>query len=246
MNKDFYASIPTQRFLIWLTIVLMTIFGFSIFALMGFVPPPPANWSAQQVAEFYQANPVRFRIGAVLGMISGGSVLPLCIVISVQMARLEKGIPIWAIVQGITGAMGTFFFWLPMLMFATAAFTVDRPPEVLLLMHEFGWLTFITPLSLFPLQLLGIVIICFSKDEPDSHSAFPRWVGYVNVWTLITSFGGPIAVLFKEGIFAWNGLLPFWIPVILFSIWLPAMSFTCLRALRFQQQNGQALVAGGA
>ena len=45
-----------------------------------------------------------------------------------------------------------------------------RPPSLSaavtlgVLMHEFGWLLFITPLSLFPMQLLGIIYVADRKS----------------------------------------------------------------------------------
>lgn len=238
MTGNFHASIASQRMLIWLTIILTSLFGFALVILMRFIPPPPADLPADQVAALYRVDNVRFKIGAVLGLVSGGCLMPLTLVISAQMARLEKGLPLWALFQGMTGAVGTAFFWLPMLVFATAAFSAERAPELTLLLHEFGWLGFIAPLSLFPLQLLGIIVVAFIKDEEDRVSAFPRWMGYLNIWYLVQSLGGPIAVLFKVGIFSWNGLVPFWLPIGLFSIWLPALSYTLLRALKHQEQTG--------
>jgi len=239
MDKGFYASIPTQRFLIWLTVVLATIFGIAYVWLIQFFPPPPADLPAEQVQALYTAHNVRFRIGTILGLIAGGFMIPISIVISLQMARLEKGWPIWAILQGATGVLGSIFIWLPLLIWAAAAFSADRAPELTLLMHEFGWLAFITPLSLFPMQLLGIIVVAFTKDEDDGVSAFPRWMGYLTAWQLVQSFGGPIAILFKQGIFAWGGLLPFWAPFVLFAVWMTAICWTLLRAMRFQQRAGQ-------
>lgn len=245
MTKYPYASIPSQRVLVWLTIGLFVLFGIGLAGLMRFLPPPPADLSADQVAELYRSNPVRMKIGTILGMIAGGAFLPLTLVISIQMARLEKGVPIWALLQGLSGTLGAFLYCLSMLIFATAAFSPERPPEITLLIHEFGWLSLITPLSFFILQILGIIIVAFAKDEDDRRSAFPRWMGYFNVWTLVTSFGGPIAVLFKTGIFAWDGLLPFYVPFGVFSIWLPAMCYTLLRALRIQERGAEGVAQFG-
>ena len=48
----------------------------------------------------------------------------------------------------------------------------------------------------------------------------------------------PMAVLFKTGIFSWNGLLPFWLPFSLFGAWYAAICWTLLRALRCQKAAG--------
>lgn len=231
------ANVRSQRILVWTTIVLGIVFAISYMWLIGFFPPPPANLPADEVAELYSANNIRFRIGVILALISGAFILPITLVISLQMARLEKGVPVWALLQGLAGAVGSIFVFLPVLIWGVAAFSVERAPELTLLMHEFGWLLFITPLSLFPMQLIGIIIIAFTKDEDDAHSAFPRWLGYLTAWQLVQSFGGPIAVLFKTGIFSWAGLLPFWLPFSLFFAWLIAICITLLRALRHQEAN---------
>lgn len=237
--EAYKASIGTQRFMLWLAIGMTAVFGVAWMGLMGFFPPPPANLPPDKVAELYALHNVRFRIGVILGLMAGGFLVPLSIVISVQMARVEKGFPLWAILQGITGTIGSMFIWFPVLLWGVAAFTPERPAEITALVHEFAWLTYITELSLFPMQLLGIAVLCFTKDEDDKVSAFPRWLGYLTVWQAIQSFGGPIAMLFKQGIFAWNGLLPFWLPFSLFFAWYAAICWTIFRALRHQQSaNG--------
>lgn len=235
MNQGANASIGAQRLFVWMAIAGALFFAFAWIALMRFFPPPPADLPADQVAALYSADNIRFKVGVILALISGGFLVPISIVISVQMARLEKGIPVWAILQGLTGAIGSAFIWLPVVGWAVAAFTPERAPELTVIFHEFGWLMFITPLSLFPMQLLGIIYLAFTKDEPDNVSAFPRWLGYLTAWQLVQSFGGPMAVLFKTGIFSWNGLLPFWLPLGLFSVWYAAICWTLLRALRHQR-----------
>ncbi|MCB2079232.1 MAG: hypothetical protein KDE55_16245 [Novosphingobium sp.] len=242
-REGFYASVASQRAMVWTTIVLGIVFAISYVLLMGFFPPPPADLAASEVTRIYTEHNVRLRIGVIFGLISGGFLAPISVVISVQMARLEKGVPVWAILQGLTGVVGTVFVWLPVLVWGVAAFTPERAPEITLIMHEFGWLLFITPLSLFPMQLIGIIIVAFTKDEDDGHSAFPRWLGYLTAWQFVQSFGGPIAVLFKTGIFSWNGLLPFWLPFALFSVWMVAICVTLLKALRHQKATQAALPA---
>jgi len=238
MEKGPNASIGAQRLFVWLAIVGCALFAFAYIGLIRFFPPPPADLPADQVALLYSAHNVRFKIGVIVALISGGFLVPFSIVISVQMARLEKGIPIWAILQGLTGAIGSIFIWLPVLIWGVAAFSPDRPPDLTLIFHEFSWLLYITTLALFPMQLLGIIYLAFTKDEPDNVSAFPRWLGYLTAWQLVQSFGGPMAVLFKTGIFSWNGLLPFWLPFSLFFAWYAAICWTLLRALRCQKAAG--------
>lgn len=236
MADGYRASVPAQRFLIWISIVFAMLFGVAVVPLMRFFPPPTPMLPAHDVALLYSEHNVRFRVGTIIGVISGGFMAPFAIATSIAMARLEKGLPVWAILQGIMGALGTITVWMPMVIWAAAAFSADRAPELTLLLHELGWLMFVTPLALFPLQLIGIVIVAFTKEEDDRVSAFPRWMGYLTAWQLIQAFGAPLAILFKQGIFSWAGLLAFWIPTILFFVWMMLLCWTMLRALRHQEE----------
>ncbi len=238
MDTKRFASIRTQRVLIWVSLAAATVYGNALFLLMGFLPPPHADLSTEQVLALYAENNVRFLIGCMITLIAGFFILPWSTVIACQMARLEKGWPIWTLIMWMGMNLIALFIWGPPIIWGTAAFSVDRAPELTLLLHELGFISFITPLTVFPIALVGICVICFTKDEPDGVSAFPRWLGYLTAWQAVQSFGGPVALLFKSGIFSWSGLIPFWLPFLLFSVWLGALSYTMLRALRHQEQAG--------
>src|SRR5262249_20447029 len=109
------------------------------------------------------------------------------------------------------------------------------------LTHEIGWLTFITPLCAFPMQLTAVGIVSLGKkQEDDKVSAFPRWIGYLTLWQAVQSLGGLAAMLVKKGAFAWNGLFPFYLPLTLYGVWTVALAYTMLRAIRHQESMGQA------
>jgi hypothetical protein len=141
----------------------------------------------------------------------------------------------WSILQALTGALGTIFLWGPPLIWGAAAFTVTRDPSLTLLLHELGWLSFITPVTAFPLQLVSIAIVSLSQPRSSVSTALPRWIGYLTVWQALQSVGGLLAMLFKSGPLAWNGLIPFYIPLTLFFVWVVAISYTLLRAIREQE-----------
>lgn len=232
-------STKSQKALIWAGVILSLIYFGGYALLMGFLPPPSPSMGAAEVARMYSQNILQFRIGVVLMVISGGFYLPWTVVISVQMARYEKDIPVWSIMQGLGGALGTALFIAPPLFWGVAAFSPERDPAVTLIMHELAFLTFITPVSVFPLQLVSIAVIGLSKKD-DVHSAFPRWVGYFTFWMIVSGECGVAALLFKSGPFAWNGLFPFWLPLILFGAWLSALVFTMLRAIGHQEQAARS------
>jgi hypothetical protein len=230
-----YIDARTQRALIWLTLILIAIFSAG-YMMLGFFPPPEPTATAEQIKELYASHNMQSRVGVVLCLFSGAFLLPWSVVVAAQMARLEKGVPLWAILQFGAGILGTIFLWGPPLFWGTAAFSVERDPSLTLLMHEVGWLTFITPLCAFPMQLVAVGVVSLGKkEEDDKVSAFPRWIGYLTLWQAVQSLGGLAAMLFKSGAFAWNGLFPFYLPLTLYGVWTVALAYTMLRAIRHQE-----------
>jgi hypothetical protein len=241
MPESFFSTtIRAQRFLLWLSSVAANVFFISWGWMMGFFPPPSPSLPVDAVIKLYTDNLVQFRVAAALAILSGGYMIPWSLVVSMQMARLEKGAPIWAILQFICASINSIFIWGPALIWGIAAFSVERDPALTVLLHEAGWLTLICALSVFALNLLTVIVVCFSKNEDDKVSAFPRWLGYLTIWQAVQSYGGPMALLFKKGIFAWNGLIPFWLPTALFGAWFLALTITMLRALRHQERAARA------
>jgi len=64
----------------------------------------------------------------------------------------------------------------------------------------------------------------------------PRWLGWFNLWAQIIYLPGILIPYFKTGPLAWNGLLAFWIPVVVFTVWLCLITAMLLRAINEQER----------
>lgn len=233
INTSYSQSAKTQRIFIWSGIGLLTVY-FAILALMmGFIPPPSPSLSPEEVVSLYSEHNVQFRIGVAIALFTGGGYLLWSLAISAQMIRHEEGIPLWAILQALSGAIGTIFIWGPALLWGVAAYSVSRDSSITIFIHQFAWLTFITPLTVFTLQIVAVIVIAFrAKDE--TTTAFPRWLGYFSVFFLVSSEVGVAPIIFNDGPFAWGGL-PFYIPFGLFGLWIPAVMYCLLKAIKLQE-----------
>lgn len=230
----------SQTIMLAWALSFMAIFAVAWAVLIGLMPLPSATLSADEVAAFYLANSLKIRIGAAICSWTGAFMVPFSVVVSIQMARLEKGIPIWSILQFAGGIMMSMFLVLPPLLWGVAAFTPTRPPEVTLLMHEFANLMLVTTDQYFIFQMVAIAVISLTQ-KIDSNSPFPRWMGYFTIWAAFMFELGVAGFVPKHGPFAWNGLFVFWCPLTIFGAWVTAMSISMFRALR--RQRAMALAA---
>ena len=120
MSKSMISA-RGQRWMIWVGLALSVVFVYGYVFLMGFFPPPAPTLSAIEVAKLYSEHSLQFRIGVALMLMSGGFLLPWTIVIAVQLARDEKGVPIWAILEALAGTLSTLIFFLPAVFWAAVA-----------------------------------------------------------------------------------------------------------------------------
>ncbi|WP_428312975.1 hypothetical protein [Hydrocarboniphaga sp.] len=222
-----------QTIMICWGLIFMYIYGFALWGLLGMMPPPPATLDANAVAAFYAEHGFKIRLGAVVTSWTSAFMVPFSVVVAIQLARLEKGVPIWSILQFAGGILMSIFLVLPPMFWGIAAFTTTRPPEVTALMHEIGMLTLVTTDQFFIFQMVAIAVISLTQ-KIDAHSPFPRWMGYFTIWAALMFEVGAIAFLPKSGPFSWNGIFVFWCPLIIFGTWVTVMSISMLLALRRQ------------
>jgi hypothetical protein len=227
------ASPRAQAALIYWAWGFSTAYFLAYYFLIKLLPLPPATLTAAQVANFYMLNSTEIRAGAAVCSWTGAFTIPLAIVLAIQMGRMEKGFPIWSIVQFTGGVMMSIFTALPPLLWGVAAFTPTRPPEITLVIHEFGNLAFIATNQYFIFQNIGLAVVCLTQKGGEE-SPFPRWIGYLTLLTASIIEVGVLAFLPKTGPFAWNGFFVYWLPLGMYGAWYLTVSITALRALKRQ------------
>jgi len=214
---------------------MMTCWFIAFAIFMGFFPPPSPSLSAQDVAKIYSDHTTRIQIGVIIMIFTGLFMVPMSLPISVQLAREEKGVPLLAILQGVAGAITGIMIALPAIFWAACAFSPNRDPELTKLMHELAFLFFVVPIFAQALQFIPVIWVALSKKVDESLTPFPSWIGYLCLWALLTIELAPAAVIFKSGPFAWNGLFPFWLGLIIFGAYFLTQMFLILRVLERQE-----------
>jgi len=205
----------------------------------GFFPPHEPTATAAEIAAIYQANPNGIRLGTVLFLFAAALFLPMVAAISAQMRRIEsQGTPVLTYIQLGAGIAATLFFVIPAMFWTVAAFRPDRDPEITQLFNDMGWMFFVMPFTLPFVQNLAIGFAALTDTSP--RRVYPRWLGYFNLWSAVLFIPGGLLTFFKTGPFAWDGLLAFWIPAIVFSLWMNIMAVYTIFAARDQARGAGA------
>ena len=103
------------------------------------------------------------------------------------------------------------------MLWIAATVRSELEPSTIRLLDDLSWLIFVMVFPGYVLQLSCIAVASFM--DRSARPLWPRWVGYLNLWIALSGGGGGLAVFFKQGPFAWNGLVGFYIPIGAFTIW---------------------------
>lgn len=209
-------NVKRQLLCLWCGPVGTLFFGIGFVLLAGWLPPPAPGNSIEDIVGIYN-NTNGIRSGLLLTCLGGALLGPWVAVISTVLKRIEGPESPLAYTQlGLGMLTLTIFTMVPMVL-QTAAFRPDRDLNSLLVLHDLGWITFIGSYAFPTVQCLSVTACIFSDPE---QRILPRWFGYFNAWIAIGFVPASTLYWFKEGPFAWNGLMPWWIPVFVFFAWI--------------------------
>lgn len=212
---------------------VMLIVWLTGFAISHYIIPPHANEGAEAIRNMYIHHTFRIRLGLIMSMFALGLLVPFSAVISTQMRRIEGKHSVLAGTQITSGAVLSLEFIIPFMVWLTAAY---RPslitPTISRMLNDMGWLMFVCVISTVMVQIASIAFAVFldKRENP----IFPRWFGYLNAWVAILLAPAGLIAFFHHGAFTWRGLIGFFLPLTVYTIWMFATFAMLLRAVNNQ------------
>lgn len=222
-------SVRTQRWCVWCGPIFVALFAIGFWAVARFVPPPSPDLSAEQIAARYADNRNQIRAGLQIAVGASALFFPFVAAMSVQIKRIEGRESPLAYAQLAAGAGSTLVFVFPLMFMQAAAFRSDRSPGDVQALNDLAFIPFVGLFCVPMVQNVCLAIAILQDKRADP--VFPRWSGYFNLWIGSCYLPAVMLVFFKEGPFAWNGLLPWWLGAAAFFSWVLVMAVLMLRAI---------------
>lgn len=223
------ANIAVLKFGVWAALLYPGLLILGWWLLAGFVPPPDPNGPEREVLDHFRADGDWIRLGMVITMFGAVMAMPLGATVAYLIRRVEGLVGPLTMLQ-IMGAVGmaalTFF---PAMWWLIALFRLDRDPGMTLMLNDAAWLQWVGGLTIYYPTVITMAVASFidKREQP----LFPRWFGYLNVWLVIGLLPGQLIFFFKDGPFAWNGLISFYLAFVIFGLWFPIAFYVLRRAV---------------
>jgi hypothetical protein len=217
----------------WTMFVFYQLFGLLFFVVTRTQPPPQPSWEPARVAQWFEEHHYRLLIGFAFVFIISGMTALMNALIAYSMRRMSVS-RAFAYSYLVIYALST----LPGMLLLGIALTVgamrpERDPELIRWIYDFAFMTFDGTMGVF---LVGSLVwmIAILLDE---NRVFPKWFAYLSLCNALTEVVVAPAWIFKSGVFAWNGVIAWWINVGVFVTYTTAF-LTLLRRLILREDFG--------
>jgi hypothetical protein len=228
----------------WSGVGVLVLMALGFVGLARFFPPPSPALSAEETAALILGDSNTIRWGMIVTMAAAVLLGVFAVVIAIQIRRIEGRFPVLSMIEFGLGMLFVLEFLYLLFFWQTATFRADRDAKLIELLNDMAWIPFVglTGTAAVQVAAFGVAILIDRRTVP----VFPRWLGYCNLWVALIFCAGTFNVFFKTGPLAWNGILSWWLPVLVFAMWLVVVSVYLLKAIDSHISEADDAEHGGA
>lgn len=203
------------RICFWVVPAFYSLFGLIFVPLTRVMPPPRPDVTDAQMVYFLHQHGLTIQIGFALLMIVIGFAGVANGIVAYEIKRMSVS-PAFAYAYLGALAVGALPGCLmAAISFLAAVFRPDRDPQIVAMLYDLTFLSFVGSLGCFSAAYLVFAIAILL----DNNTIFPKWLAYVSVWQIVTEALAAPVFIFRSGPFAWNGSISFWMGTAIFGFW---------------------------
>jgi hypothetical protein len=217
----------------WVTIVFYQLYGLLFFVVTRVQPPPSPGWDTPRVVQWFSDHHLGILAGFGVVFLVAGMTAPTNALIAYSMRRMSVS-PIFGcsylVMYSLSAVPGMLVMAIAM---TVGAMRPDRDPELIHWLYDFAFLSFTGTMGVFLIgSLVWMLAILIDKNR-----VFPKWFGYLNLCNALTEVVVAPAWIFHRGVFTWNGLISWWIDMVVFVIYT-GVFITLLRKMILREDFG--------
>jgi hypothetical protein len=202
----------------WAMVIFYQFFGIIFFIVTRTQPPPNPALDTVRRVQWFHDHHYGLLIGFAVIFLVLGMTAPINALIAYSMRRMSIS-PVFAysylILYSLSAIPGMLLLCI---VLTVGAYRPDRSPELISWLYDFAFLSFVGTMGVF---LVGS-LVWLTAILIDRNGVLPKWFGYLNLCNALTEVVVSPAWIFHRGVFAWNGLIAWWINMVVFGIYTGA------------------------
>ncbi|HKT04305.1 MAG TPA: hypothetical protein VJT31_32675 [Rugosimonospora sp.] len=218
---------------LYATVIFYNVFAVVFFVLTRTQPPPKPWWDPPRVVRWFHDNHDGLLIGFALMFLVTGLTTAQNALIAYSMRRMSVSRAYaysYIVLYSLSAVPGMLLLCV---VLTVAAMRPDRDPALISWLYDLAFLSYVGTMGVF---LIGS-LVWMTAILIDRNRVLPKWFGYLNLCNALTEVVVSPAWIFKRGVFAWNGLIAWWIDMVVFALYTGAF-LTLLRNMIRREDFG--------
>jgi hypothetical protein len=212
---------------------VLTLVGWFGFSQGSF--PAHADWTAAQTAQFFAVHQFGVEFGCSIWIV-GCCVLGIWVAqLSAMLAKIEGGMPVWAIVQGIAGGGIVVLVMVSCCLWTEAAYRVGANADVIVSANDSAWLAILQTWPILSLEMVATAVVMLQDRR--AVKTIPKWLSCASIAGAIALTTAACPVFTKSGTFAFHGFAGYFLPMIIWGLWFDSHSIFMWTALQRESQR---------
>jgi hypothetical protein len=217
----------------WATVVFYNFFTISFFVLSRTQPPANPALDPPEAAQWFTDNHYGILVGFAIMFLVTGMTTPQNALIAYSMRRMSISPAFgysYLVLYSLSAVPGMLLLCI---VLTVGAMRPERDPELQQWLFDLAFLSYVGTMGVFLIgSLVWMLAILIDKNR-----VFPKWFGYLNLCNALTEVVVSPAWIFHTGAFAWNGLIAWWIDMVVFGIYT-GVFITLLRQMIQREDFG--------
>jgi hypothetical protein len=203
-----------------------TVAFYSLYTVVFFIitrtQPPGKPWyGPHEAVAWFADRHIGLLVGFALIFVLGGFSAVAIALITYTIRRMSVSRAFaysYLILYAVSAIPGFMFICVAM---TAGAMRPERSPALQQWLYDLGFLSFSGTMGVF---LVGS-LIWMTAILLDKNGVFPRWFAYLNLCNALTEVVIAPSWIFQRGVLAWNGVIAWWIDVVVFGFYTCAFIY---------------------
>ncbi len=218
------------RLCIWNGPLFVAVFVICWGLMAGNLPPFQPDVPASEVAAFFRDNANRIRTGISISFIFAVSYAVWGLGLARVMEHMIGERSVLVELQKWGAGLTTVVFLVSLLFWMSGAFRPEALPDwELQKLYDQAWLMVDLGYSVTTLQMVALGVAALR--DPRELPLIPKWLAWGGIWLGFMFATISLMPFFRDGPFARNGILNYWIEFGLLTLWMPVLSLYMLKAI---------------
>jgi hypothetical protein len=232
-------SIRTQKIGLWCNWIFVALTAIGWLGIAHFWLPAHADIGVDATKVWFSDT---HKWGTIVGCsifyVAAGLLTPGSVAFGIMLSKIEGRWPLMSITTGVCGAFISLIIFFNCCAWIVAAYRPETAPDVIQSWYDWAWFAFLLGWIYLAIEMVatGIVELQDTRERPMVPRWF-TWLTFAGAASLIFAAG---PAFFQSGPFAYHGLLAFYLPVVVWALYLVLTTWFMFQELQREEATGPA------